>query len=250
MDTFLIDRYAAYLAAGGRQSSTIKLRRSHLIAATRSIGSLETASSAQLEDYRANPGWKPTTRRSHRASIVQFYRWLLRSEHITINPAADLPPVIQPRAVPRPAHDAVIAAAIQAAPPRVQLMLELMAYAGLRRMEVARVHTKDVIVTDHASALRVTGKRGTHANCSDSRPPRRSNTKGARVAIPRRRFRPPISRLCGAPSVTITTAGGHWPHAAPPIRYRGIPPRTGYPRDTRATRTRQARYDDGLYPGG
>ena len=137
MDTFLIDRYAAYLAAGGRQSSTIKLRRSHLIAATRSIGSLETASSAQLEDYLANPGWKPTTRRSHRASIVQFYRWLLRSEHITINPAA-----------------------IQAAPPRVQLMLELMAYAGLRRMEVARVHTKDVIITDHASALRVTGKGG------------------------------------------------------------------------------------------
>lgn len=39
-------------------------------------------------------------------------------------------------------------------------MLELMAYAGLRRMEVAKVHTRDVIITSHSSAIRVTGKGG------------------------------------------------------------------------------------------
>lgn len=160
MDTCNIDRYADYLAAGGRGESTVKLRRSHLVRAAREIGTLESATTDKLISYLSRPEWRPATRRSYRASLRGFYRWATATGEIDADPADGLPTVIQPRALPRPADDAIIAAAIASAPPRVQLMLELMAYAGLRRCEVARVHARDVIVTDRASALRVTGKGG------------------------------------------------------------------------------------------
>lgn len=156
-----IQRFSEYLRAGGRSESTIKLRRSHLVAAAKHLKSpLEKATAIDLISYLSGQEWKASTRRSHRASITLFFAWLHDNGHRADNPAARIPSVMQPRSLPRPAADPVIAAAIDAAPPRTALMIELMAYAGLRRMEVCKVHSKDVIMTASAAALRVTGKGG------------------------------------------------------------------------------------------
>ena len=108
MDTRNIDRYAAYLAAGGRGASTVKLRRSHLVRAAREIGPLESATTDKLISYLSCPEWRPATRRSYRASLRGFYRWATTTGEIDADPADGLPTVIQPRGLPRPADDAII----------------------------------------------------------------------------------------------------------------------------------------------
>jgi integrase len=70
-----------------------------------------------------------------------------------------MPSVRVPAGVPRPAPEQVVSAALAAAEhePRERLMLALAAFAGLRRAEIARVHTRDVT----EEGLRVRGKGGT-----------------------------------------------------------------------------------------
>lgn len=156
----LILSYAAYLKAGGRTRSTIDLRTRHLTQAATCLGDFCDVRANQLTEYLAKPEWKASTRRSYRSTLVCFFRWGHAAGYFESNPAAGLPTVIQPRALPRPAADKVIAESLGTAAPRVQLMIELMAYAGLRRMEVAGLHSRDLIVTEHHSALRITGKGG------------------------------------------------------------------------------------------
>lgn len=99
--------------------------------------------------------WSAATRRSARASLRVFWSWAHR-RGLCADVAADLPRTAVPRAVPRPAADTVILGALRSADARVQLMVELMAYGGLRRCEVATVRGDDV----QGQWLRVTGKGG------------------------------------------------------------------------------------------
>ncbi len=60
------------------------------------------------------------------------------------------------RALPRPAPDDAVRAALAAADDRVRLALYLAVFAGLRRAEIAAVHTRDI----EDQALHVHGKGG------------------------------------------------------------------------------------------
>lgn len=98
--------------------------------------------------------WVSATRRSARTAVVVFFRWAEDTGLILISPAARLPKIKYQRPLPRPAPDDVIATAIHQASPRVRLMIMLGAFCGLRRREIAAVHT------DHLDGqhLRVVGK--------------------------------------------------------------------------------------------
>ena len=61
-----------------------------------------------------------------------------------------------PRGVPRPAPDLVIRAALAAADDRTRLMILLAVLAGLRRAEIAGLHTSDYA----GGVLTVRGKGG------------------------------------------------------------------------------------------
>ncbi|RAV33526.1 tyrosine-type recombinase/integrase [Corynebacterium heidelbergense] len=110
---------------------------------------------SDLVAWLASQPWAPATRRSVRASLRTYWAWRARTGR-GVNAAAELPRAAVPRAVPRPAADTVILSALRRAEPRVQTMIELMAYGGLRRCEVATVRGEDIA----GHWLRVTGKGG------------------------------------------------------------------------------------------
>src|SRR4029077_9822085 len=97
---------------------------------------------------------------SYRASLVLYFRFLQRSGLRTDNPAEMLDPVSVPRGVPRPAPEHIYEAALDAADPRARLAMLLAGQCGLRRGEIARLHSRDLEQDLMGYTLRVTGKGG------------------------------------------------------------------------------------------
>lgn len=118
------------------------------------LGHPNTWTVKKVEAYLANPDWAPATKRAAHASLKSFVSSV---EGITGAGVMDTVPAPRvPRSLPRPAGEDTVMAALRAAGPREQLMIELMAYGGLRRGEVARVRGSDV----QGQWLRVEGKGG------------------------------------------------------------------------------------------
>lgn len=113
-----------------------------------------------LADWLSTHEWKAETMRSYRACLRTFYAWAVLVGHIDVNPAALLPAIRPPRSMPRPAPEEALRQALAAGDERQRLMVMLAAYVGLRRGEVARVHTRDVEPDLEAWSLRIVGKGG------------------------------------------------------------------------------------------
>lgn len=149
--------YAEWLRAAGRPDSTLRLRLYHLDRLARVVDP-PTAAPDDLVEFLASPGWSPATRRSMRASLRGYYSWRVLTDRATRSPAAVLLPVRVPRGKPRPTADDVFLDALNAADDRTRLMLLLAARVGLRRGEIARVHSDDVVRDFVGYSLRVRGK--------------------------------------------------------------------------------------------
>lgn len=156
----LITDYTRSLAAIGRPDTTITTRRSHIARLSRalSMDPADVTDADLLCWFAAQSQWARETRRSYRNSIVSFFKWAHRDGRLPSNPAAELPSISPDRAVPRPAPDRVWRKAKLAADPRVMLMLRLAAEAGLRRAEVAQLHTRDLREGFDGPQLLVHGK--------------------------------------------------------------------------------------------
>lgn len=101
--------------------------------------------------------WSPSTRKTFRSTMREFYRWAVDVEHTERNPADRLTRIRVPAGVPRPAEDDAYEAALEGADDRVRLMLRLGA-AGLRCREIAVVHSGHVSQGPRGWFLRVHGK--------------------------------------------------------------------------------------------
>jgi len=157
MDTPEIREFELFLTAAGKTSGTIRLRLYYLHRLRADHGcNLVELTARDLLEFLAHPCWGPETRRSARSSLVTFYRWAHEDGLVAVNPALRLPRVPAPIGVPRPAPDSVIDEALDIARPRIWLMLALANLAGLRRAEIARVHSSDLVGRD----LLVHGKGG------------------------------------------------------------------------------------------
>ncbi|MBU8831152.1 tyrosine-type recombinase/integrase [Mycolicibacterium goodii] len=158
----LVEAFIRAETAAGRSPATIRKRRSDLGRLARSVGGdPRGVTEARLEAWlERNRHWAIETRRSHRNTTVMFFRWAHRKGHIPTDPAAELPVVRPATAVPRPAPDAAWRHAIQVADPRTRLMLRLAGEVGLRRAEVAQVHTRDLTTGAGGPQLLVHGKGG------------------------------------------------------------------------------------------
>lgn len=149
-----ITAFCQSLRARGCRKETVTLRRYHVSRAIDELGNPNEWSKRSVEAYLANPGWSAATRRSVHASLKAFMRTLEDVEGAGV--LEDIPAPRVPRGVPRPLGDDVIRQALAKADERTALMVELMAYGGLRRGEVATVRGSDV----SSQWLRVTGKGG------------------------------------------------------------------------------------------
>jgi integrase len=158
----LLDEYLLTLAAAGQRPTSIRLRRGQLCRMTHELGCppADTTGATLLRWFGTQQHWTQEARKSYRAAARGFFHWAHRFGHLPSNPADDLPTVRVPKAPPRPASDQAWAAALAAADDRMRLMLRLAGEAGLRRAEVACVHTRDLIEVDDVAQLVVRGKGG------------------------------------------------------------------------------------------
>lgn len=118
----------------------------------------EDVTTEQIVQTFARQQWKPETRKAYRNTISSFFRWLHKSGRRSDDPSLDVPRVKKPHAHPRPCSDRYIAAAMEMATSSERLMIRLGAECGLRRGEIARVHSDDVVADSAGRSLIVRGK--------------------------------------------------------------------------------------------
>lgn len=155
MSTSLINEYLGWLAAGDPSTGTLRLRRSQLTHFDRHYP-IMTATEADLAAWLAAPGLKRETRRSRKAALHGFYRWAQARGLVEQNPAALLHRIKPDDGLPRPITEHDLARAFALADSETSLMLSLGAYAGLRRSEIAAMHSDWV----QPMGLMVIGKGG------------------------------------------------------------------------------------------
>ena len=155
----VVEEYLDTLRAAGRPNTTIALRRAQLRHMAAALGdcAVDDVTGDVLIGWFAGQVWRPETRRSYRAGVRGFFAWTQATGRTAGDPARWLPPVPQPVAVPHPAPDAIWTAAVGAADERTVLMLRLAAEAGLRRGEIAAIHSDDLV---DGPTLVVHGKGG------------------------------------------------------------------------------------------
>lgn len=155
-----INGWTDTLRAAGLSAQTIKSRRYKMVhlAALLMPSGPEEVTTEQIVQAFARQQWKPETRKAYRNTISSFFRWLHKSGRRSDDPSLDVPRVKKPHAHPRPCPDRYIAAAMEMATPSERLMIRLGAECGLRRGEIARVHSDDVVADSAGRSLIVRGK--------------------------------------------------------------------------------------------
>ena len=160
IDLFIVEQRSA-----SRRPLTIRQRLKQLAMLARAhpdSGPL-TITHQQLADFLAAQHWAPATTHNFRAGFIVFFRFMHERGHRTDNPAAHLLRVKVPRGQPRPCPDQVIRTALaSAADPRARLAIRIAAQTGLRRAEIARVRTTDVLGDPGRYVLHVADGKGGH----------------------------------------------------------------------------------------
>ena len=110
---------------GGDHTDYVAFLRRVLRALSRRVGDADPEDLAEMVAVRA------------------FYRWGLATGRTLVDPSESLPHVTPGPARPRPAPEAAYRAALGRARPRERLMLRLAAECGLRRAEIAGIHSRD-----------------------------------------------------------------------------------------------------------
>jgi site-specific recombinase XerC len=135
--------YAAWLRAGNLSPGTITLRLHHLDLFTRTHD-LDTATPEVIIGWLDNPGWKPATKLSARASLRSYYRWALESGRLTEDPTVKTRAIkMPPRSIKEAPKEALLEA-LEHVEARDRLAIMLAAYAGLRRAEIANLHADQI----------------------------------------------------------------------------------------------------------
>ena len=155
-----INGWTDTLRAAGLSAQTIKSRRYKMVhlATLLMPSGPEDVTTEQIVQAFARQQWKPETRKAYGNTISSFFRWLHKSGRRSDDPSLDVPRVKKPHAHPRPCPDRYIAAAMEMATPSEKLMIRLGAECGLRRGEIARVHSDDVVADSAGRSLIVRGK--------------------------------------------------------------------------------------------
>jgi len=152
--------YLLTLAAAGQREATIRHRHSILCMTARGLGCAPAEVTAEkLLDWLGHQQHlSPEARHSYRSTIRGFLSWAYQYGRIPVYLGDALPRVRVPKAPPRPANDDAWQTALAKADRRTELMLRLAGEAGLRRAEIAQVHSSHL---DGASRqLLVFGKGG------------------------------------------------------------------------------------------
>lgn len=152
--------WLTWLIASGASLATRRTRRVHVryIARTLALEHPRDVTTADLLAILGRPDRSQDHRRGMRNSLASFYRWCVSAGVVTDDPTATLPVVRATLGAPKPATDEVWQYVLEHADARTLLMARLAAEAGLRRAEVAQVHSDDLIDSIDGPELIVHGK--------------------------------------------------------------------------------------------
>jgi len=154
-----LDQWEAWMRAADRPVTTRYLRDYQMRRFAAEAGCHPwDVTTDELVAWLGGQEWATETRRSYRAALRSFYGWAHTSGRMSHNPAGLLPPIKPPVRLPRPTPETILAAALLVADQRVQLMVLLAAREGLRRSEIAQVHTRDLEQDLLGWSLHVHGK--------------------------------------------------------------------------------------------
>lgn len=157
MSADLLTRFEAYMNGLGHTEESRKLRR-HFARRFMAEHDLATARLSGIVQFMGNPAWKAQTRAAARSSLRLLFKWAALEGIRDDNPMEDFPPIRTFQAPPRPTPESALADALASTDDeRVRLVLLLGAYAGLRRAEIARLHSDAI---QENGTLRVFGKGG------------------------------------------------------------------------------------------
>jgi integrase/recombinase XerC len=157
-----INEWVHWLRAGALRRATIDLRYAQIARFGRAHRDIQpwAITASQVTTWVGAQQWSAETIRSHRAALRSFFGWAHMSGYVTADPSRMLRRVKPAEINPRPAAEQVITEAMNASPDRIRLMIELGSRHGLRRGEICRIHSRDLVAADDGWWLTVHGKGG------------------------------------------------------------------------------------------
>ena len=142
-----INNFLATLESAGQSKQTIQTRRIQLVRLALALN-VETCTEVELTNWIASQNWGKETRKSNRSAFQAFFNYLLHAHIREDDPACNLPPVRLSKPLPRPCPDKYVKAALEKADDEERVMIKMAAEYGLRRCEICRLHSDDVL-EDH-----------------------------------------------------------------------------------------------------
>lgn len=141
-----LEQFAIWQKAKGHSANTIKKYKEKVRQLANDTGAATPwqLDTNDLAEWIGRHGWSRETSKQARTALRAFYSWSNKTGLMNTNPALDVEPVKTVQALPRPASENAYRQALAKASPRVTLMLRLSAELGLRRSEVAGLHSSDL----------------------------------------------------------------------------------------------------------
>jgi site-specific recombinase XerC len=148
----------AQTASGVARTSTYT-RRQHLqhIASRVPYGPWQLTTD-DIAGFMAQHDWAQETRRSRLTTYRAFYGWAVKTARMAADPTEPIDKVKPGKPNPRPVPDRVYLAALAQADDDERLWIDLAAEHGLRRAEIACIHSDDIVETLLGHDLIVHGK--------------------------------------------------------------------------------------------
>lgn len=105
-------------------------------------------------------GLAAQSRRAYIGHVRAFFRWCVTTGRVSDDPSEMLtrPKIGKP--LPHPISEADLSRAMKTAGPKLEAMMALMAYAGLRAMEVANLMWSDIEISDGQTWICVRNGKG------------------------------------------------------------------------------------------
>lgn len=156
-----IDHFLSVERVAGKRKTTLyslRQRLDHMARRVR-VGPWELTADHLIE-YADAQDWERETRRGRQAAFSAFYGWAHRRGLVSIDPTAELTKIKPGDPNPNPVPDRVYLAALIRADKDEAIWIDLAAEHGLRRSEIAQLHSDDIIETLLGHDLRVPGKGG------------------------------------------------------------------------------------------
>lgn len=147
------DLWRASMEGRGLSEATIRRRIGTLERLSQSVEP-DTASPFDIETWLLSQPVSAASRACYLGDLRAYYKWARRRGIVQADPTDLVDGFRKKKYTPRPARRDDLAHALEHAPPRIARIILLGTLAGLRRAEIAELHTDDI----SDGHLRVRGK--------------------------------------------------------------------------------------------